>query len=53
LGADSPEVSQYPGLSSQTGLEPSLPGRQLRAWQKATVFNVKDAEHQESRFVDV
>ena len=34
LGADSPEVSQYPGLSSQTGLEPSLPGRQLRAWQK-------------------
>ena len=34
LGADSPEVAQYPGLSSQTGLEPSLPGRQLRAWQK-------------------
>ena len=34
LGADSPEVAQYPGCPSQTGREPSLPGRQLRAWQK-------------------
>ena len=33
LGADSPEVSQYPGFPRQTGLEPSLPGWQFRAQQ--------------------
>jgi transposase len=34
LGADSLEVPQYPRLPSQTGLEPSLSRRQLRAGQK-------------------
>src|ERR687894_278219 len=34
LGRHSAKIPQHSGLPSQTGLEPSLPGRQLRAWQK-------------------
>jgi hypothetical protein len=53
LGTDTAEVSQHPGLPGQIGLESGLSGWQLRAEQKATVLNVKDAEPREPRFVDV
>jgi transposase len=49
------------GLLRRVGCRPKVPRpihvkADLEAqedWKKATVFNVKDAEHQEPRFVDV
>jgi hypothetical protein len=53
MGAHLAHLPQYTGPARQVGLEPGFPGRQLCPGKKATVFEVKSAEDQDPRFVDV